>query len=245
MISAKNISKTYDKKVLNNVSLRVSSGKITSLIGPSGCGKSTLLRIIMGLIHADSGEVHINKTKLTERNILQMRRKMGYVIQEGGLFPHLSARQNLTLVTDYLKWDKTKEEKRISELCELTNIAPSILDRKPEYLSGGQAQRISLMRALMLDPEFILMDEPLGSIDPLVRHELQNDLKEIFESLNKTVLLVTHDLSEAAYLGDSIALMQTGKIIQEGTIRELIEHPASDFVKKFVNAQRSLVEGNK
>lgn len=242
MISARNIFKSYDEQVLKGVSLEITSGTTWSLIGPSGCGKSTLLRIIMGLIDQDSGDVFIGDEKLTTSNKLEMRRKMGYVIQNGGLFPHLTAKENLTLVTNYLGWDNAKTEQRIEELVTLTKIDSELLQRKPERISGGQAQRISLMRALMLDPSIILMDEPLGSIDPLVRHELQNDLKSIFKELNKTVLLVTHDLGEAAFLGDSIALMHFGEIIQQGSIKEIVNNPVNDFVKQFVTAQRSPLE---
>ena len=242
MISVEGISKTYDEQVLKDVSLDIPGGKTVSLIGPSGCGKSTLLRIIMGLIDADSGRVLINDQQLTAQNVLSLRRQMGYVIQSGGLFPHLTARENLTLVAGYLGWEGDRETERINELCELTNIAPSDLDRPPDGLSGGQAQRISLMRALMLDPDIILLDEPLGSIDPLVRYELQRDLKGIFKKLRKTVLLVTHDLGEAAFLGDQIALMKSGKIIQKGTINDIVSNPADSFVEQFVNAQRSPLE---
>ena len=242
MISAQNITKTYDQRVLDNVSMAIPAGRTVSLIGPSGCGKSTLLRIIMGLIPADSGTVEIAGEKMHSENVLELRRKMGYVIQTGGLFPHLSARENLTLVTNFLKLDPDAVEQRIENLTSLTNIDPALLERKPEKLSGGQAQRVSLMRALMLDPPILLMDEPLGSIDPLVRHELQNDLRSIFRELKKTVLIVTHDLGEAAFLGDSISLMQSGRIVQEGTIREIIDNPANEFVEQFVNAQRSPLE---
>ncbi|MDZ7755023.1 ATP-binding cassette domain-containing protein [Rhodohalobacter sp.] len=242
MISAQNITKTYDQRVLDNVSMAIPAGQTVSLIGPSGCGKSTLLRIIMGLIPADSGTVEIAGEKMHSDNMLKLRRKMGYVIQTGGLFPHLTARENLTLVTNFLKLDPDAVEQRIEKLTSLTNIDPALLERKPEKLSGGQAQRVSLMRALMLDPPILLMDEPLGSIDPLVRHELQNDLRSIFRELKKTVLIVTHDLGEAAFLGDSISLMQSGRIVQEGTIREIIDNPASEFVEQFVNAQRSPLE---
>lgn len=242
MISVQDISKTYDQPVLKDVSLDVPGGTTVSLIGPSGCGKSTLLRIVMGLIEADSGQVLINGQTLTPQNMLDLRRQMGYVIQSGGLFPHLTARENLTLVTGYLGWDREKETERIEELCELTNMSATNLDRKPDGLSGGQAQRISLMRALMLDPDIILLDEPLGSIDPLVRYELQRDLKSIFKKLQKTVLLVTHDLGEAAYLGDRISLMRAGDIIQQGTIQDIVSNPADAFVQKFVTAQRSPLE---
>ena len=242
MIEVKDITKKYDKTVLERVSLDVPDGKRVSLIGPSGCGKSTLLRIIMGLTQANSGDVFIDGKRMDSQNVRDLRRSIGYVIQNGGLFPHLTARENCTLVTSYLGWDHKRENQRMYELTELTSIDPSILDRKPDYLSGGQAQRISLIRALMLDPPFILLDEPLGSIDPLVRYDLQNDLKQIFESLQKTVLLVTHDLNEAAFLGDTIVLMKAGKIVQKGSIQQIIKNPANAFVEKFVSARRTLPE---
>jgi len=242
MIEVKDITKKYDKTVLERVSLDVPDGKRVSLIGPSGCGKSTLLRIIMGLTQANSGDVFIDGKRMDYQNVRDLRRSIGYVIQNGGLFPHLTARENCTLVTSYLGWDQKRENQRMYELAELTSIDPAILDRKPDYLSGGQAQRISLIRALMLDPPFILLDEPLGSIDPLVRYDLQNDLKQIFESLQKTVLLVTHDLTEAAFLGDTVVLMKAGKIVQKGSIQQIIKNPANAFVEKFVSARRTLPE---
>jgi len=240
MISLQNINKSYNGKgVLHGVSLKIPKAKTVSLIGPSGCGKSTLLRIAMGLIRQDSGTVQIDGSELTPQNMLETRRKMGYVIQKGGLFPHLTARENCTLVAQYLKWDSERIEIRIKELASLVKIEISELDRLPNNLSGGQQQRISLIRALMLDPEIIVLDEPLGSIDPLVRYELQADLKSIFISLKKTVLLVTHDLGEAAYLGDEIVLMKEGSIVQHGSIQEIVKQPANSFVERFVNAQRS------
>jgi len=240
MIAIQNIRKAYAQNmVVNRVSLTVPAGTTLSLIGPSGCGKSTLLRIIMGLIKADEGVVAIDAEVMTASNRLTLRHRMGYVIQSGGLFPHLSAHANLTLLTGYLGWDSRREDERIQTLCALTGIENELLQRRPAKLSGGQAQRISLMRALMLDPPVLLMDEPLGAIDPLVRYELQNDLRSIFRKLGKTVLLVTHDLGEAAFLGDNIALMQSGEVIQEGTARQLMDSPATPFVEQFVTAQRS------
>lgn len=240
MIDLQNIIKTYaGQRVLDDISFNIPKAKTVSLIGPSGCGKSTLLRIAMGLISQDSGTVRIAGIELTQENMLETRRKMGYVIQKGGLFPHLTARANCTLVAHYLAWDKAKIEERITELADLVKIEIEELNRLPNNLSGGQQQRISLIRALMLDPEIIVLDEPLGSIDPLVRYELQADLKSIFTRLKKTVLLVTHDLGEAAYLGDEIVLMKTGRVVQQGSIREIVKQPANDFVARFVNAQRS------
>ncbi len=240
MIAIQDVSKTYGQTlVLNRISLTVPSASTLSLIGPSGCGKSTLLRIVMRLITADRGQVTIDNEPITAANQLALRRRMGYVIQSGGLFPHLSAHDNLTLLSSFLGWDAEREDNRISELCSLTGIDKTLLQRRPGELSGGQAQRISLMRALMLDPPVLLMDEPLGALDPLIRYDLQNDLRSIFRKLGKTVLLVTHDLGEAAFLGDRIALMQDGAVIQNGTARELMHSPATPFVEQFVTAQRS------
>lgn len=243
MITIQGIKKSYSsKEVLKGIDLKIPKGKAFALIGPSGCGKSTLLRIIMGLIDQEEGSVSIDGELLTKENILPLRRKMGYVIQNGGLFPHLTARENAALAAKYLGWKNDKIESRLAELSDLVRIDKKMLDRKPGDISGGQAQRISLIRALMLDPDILLFDEPLGSIDPLVRHELQSDLKDIFRSLNKTVLLVTHDLGEAAFLGDEIVLMKEGEIVKQGGIHEITKNPASEFVERFIKAQRSPLE---
>ncbi|MEP1151211.1 MAG: ATP-binding cassette domain-containing protein [Balneola sp.] len=243
MISIQGVKKSYSsKEVLKGIDLKIPKGKAFALIGPSGCGKSTLLRIIMGLIDQEEGSVSIDGELLTEENILPLRRKMGYVIQNGGLFPHLTAWENAALAAKYLGWTNDKIESRLAELSDLVRIDKKMLDRKPGDISGGQAQRISLIRALMLDPDILLFDEPLGSIDPLVRHELQSDLKDIFRSLNKTVLLVTHDLGEAAFLGNEIVLMKEGEIVQQGGIHQITKNPASEFVERFIKAQRSPLE---
>jgi osmoprotectant transport system ATP-binding protein len=245
-IQLKNISKSYDSvKVLNNISLEIEDGKTTVLIGPSGSGKSTLIRIITGIISADEGEVVINEDSLGKSDLLLLRQKMGYVIQEGGLFPHLKAYDNVSLMARHLGWPKNKIEERIRELCFLTKFPSDGLRKFAGELSGGQRQRVSLMRALMLDPQILLLDEPLGSLDPLIRYELQNDLKEIFRNLKKTVVLVTHDLSEAAYFADKIILMKDGAVIQTGLIRELVKNPADNFVISFIKAQRNIIEQEK
>lgn len=243
MLELKNISKTYgSKKVLRDISLNIATGQTVSLIGPSGCGKSTLLRIMVGLVAPDRGLVNYDGNRLSSDNVNEIRHNIGYVIQEGGLFPHLSAGKNVTLAAEFLNESAREIRSRVHELAGLVNIEESLLSRQPEYLSGGQRQRISLMRALMLDPDFLLLDEPLGSIDPLVRYELQKDLKSIFSELNKTVVLVTHDLGEAAYLGDVIVLMKEGEIAQKGSIDEIMKNPASQFVEDFITAQRSPLE---
>jgi len=236
------VSKTFgDAAAVHHVDLSIERGKTTVLIGPSGCGKSTLLRLIIGLIEPDSGEIKFDGTPLRADKIDIVRREIGYVIQEGGLFPHLTARGNVLLMARHLGRDENEMRARLGELCALTRFPETLLDRYPLELSGGQRQRVSLMRALMLSPELLLLDEPLGALDPLVRAALQKDLKEIFARLNQTVLLVTHDLAEAAYLGDEIVLMNEGRIVQEGSLLDLRERPASDFVSEFVNAQRGLM----
>jgi osmoprotectant transport system ATP-binding protein len=242
-IHLKNVSKFYNsEKVLDNISIEIEDAKTTVLIGPSGSGKSTVIRIITGLIPNEEGEVIINDRKLSRPELLFLRKSIGYVIQEGGLFPHLNAFNNVRLMPKHLKWSKEKTEKRIEDLCRLTNFPADALKKFPSELSGGQRQRVSLMRALVLDPQILLLDEPLGSLDPLIRFELQNDLKKIFRSLKKTVVMVTHDLSEAAFFADKIVLMKDGRIIQTGRIDEFIGSPADNFVVSFINAQRSFIE---
>ena len=242
-ICLENISKIFDSdSVLKNLSLKIEEGETTVLIGPSGCGKSTLIRIITGLIKAEEGKVLIDNSELNESNYLNVRRKIGYVIQDGGLFPHLNAFQNVSIVANYIGWEKERITKRVEELSSLTKFPFGGLKKFPAELSGGQKQRVSLMRALMLDPQFLLLDEPLAALDPLIRYDLQGDLKEIFQSLKKTVLLVTHDLNEAIFFGDTIVLMREGEIIQKGKINDFINSPSDEFVTRFIKAQRSGVK---
>ena len=163
---------------------------------------------------------------------------MGYVIQEGGLFPHLTAAANVTLMARHLEWPPDRLQTRLQALAALTQFPAEALGRYPVQLSGGQRQRVSLMRALMLDPDVLLLDEPLGALDPMIRADLQTDLKRIFQQLHKTVVLVTHDLGEAAFLGDVIVLMRAGEIVQQGPLAELLQTPAEPFVTDFINAQR-------
>jgi len=237
------VSKRYTgAAALHSTDLGVERGKTTVLIGPSGCGKSTLLRLIIGLTAPDSGTISFDGSQITQANSERLRRQIGYVIQEGGLFPHLTARANILLVARHLGKSLEEMRTRLLELCELTRFSDNLLSRYPIELSGGQRQRVSLMRALMLSPELLLLDEPLGALDPLVRASLQKDLKEIFARLRQTALLVTHDLAEAAYFGDEIVLMNEGRIVQQGSIADLRKKPATDFVREFVNAQRTLAE---
>jgi osmoprotectant transport system ATP-binding protein len=240
MLQLVNVSKAFGStQVLSPTDLSVDAGRTTVLIGPSGCGKSTLLRLMIGLIEPDSGSVRFDGTELTPANVMALRRRMGYVLQEGGLFPHLTARQNVTLMARYLG-TRTKEEieHRVVELAELTQYPREALTRYPGQISGGQRQRVSLMRALMLDPDVILLDEPLGALDPLIRFDLQEDLRRIFQTLGKTVVLVTHDMAEAGFFGDAVVLLGEGRIVQQGSLEELLDAPADPFVTRFVNAQR-------
>jgi osmoprotectant transport system ATP-binding protein len=225
---------------LHAADFEVSRGLTTALIGPSGCGKSTLLRLIIALLRPDCGTITFDGTEITEAAAPLLRRRIGYVIQEGGLFPHLTARSNILLMSRHLGRAGAENERRLAELCALSRFPAAALDRYPAELSGGQRQRVSLMRALMLSPELLLLDEPLGALDPLVRSSLQKDLKEIFAQLQQTAVLVTHDMAEAAFLADEIVLMNEGYVVQRGTASDLRERPASEFVTEFINAQRSV-----
>src|SRR6059036_2799880 len=236
------VSKCYaGTAALYSTNLSIERSRTTVLIGPSGCGKSTLLRLIIRLIEPDSGSIEFNGESITSDTIGELRRRIGYVIQEGGLFPHLTARANVLLMARHIGKSEDETQNRLVELCELTRFSVNLLSRYPVELSGGQRQRVGLMRALMLSPELLLLDEPLGALDPLVRASLQKDLKEIFARLQETVVFVTHDLAEAIYFGDEIVLMNEGRVIQKGAVTDLRDNPADPFVSEFINAQRGLV----
>jgi osmoprotectant transport system ATP-binding protein len=241
LVKLTDVSKRYaEATALHSTNLSIERGKTTVLIGPSGCGKSTLLRLIIRLIEPDSGLVEFNGEQVTSDTINDLRRRIGYVIQEGGLFPHLSARANVLLMARHIRRAQEEMQGKLRELCELTRFSVNLLPRYPAELSGGQRQRVSLMRALMLSPELLLLDEPLGALDPLVRASLQKDLKEIFGRLQQTVLFVTHDLAEATYFGNEIVLMNDGHVVQKGSVTDLREKPADPFVTEFINAQRGV-----
>ena len=234
----KGVSKSYGAtRALHRVDLEVPAEKTTVLIGPSGCGKSTLLRTMIGLVQPDEGNALFEGVELTPANVREQRLKMGYVIQEGGLFPHLTARGNASLLAKHLGWETGRIENRIAELAELTQFPTDGLDRYPAQLSGGQRQRVSLMRALMLNPDVLLMDEPLGALDPMIRADLQAELRSIFEELGKSVVMVTHDMHEAGYFGDRVVLMRDGEIAQFSSFEELLANPAADFVTRFFQAR--------
>ena len=236
------VSKRYgDATALHPLDLTFPEGRTTVLIGPSGCGKSTILRLIIGLLEPDSGSITIGGKPVSRDTVSALRRRIGYVIQDGGLFPHLTARRNVLLMSQHLGRDSDAMDARVAELCALTRFPPDALDRYPVELSGGQRQRVGLMRALALSPDLLLLDEPLGALDPLVRASLQEDLKQVFQRLQQTAILVTHDLAEAAFLGDHLVLMNDGRVVQQGTLADLRDNPADPFVTSFINAQRALV----
>jgi osmoprotectant transport system ATP-binding protein len=240
MLAVRDISKSFDgKSVLLPMTHRFRVGQTTAVVGPSGCGKTTLLRLLIGLLMPETGTVTVDTVELTVHNMEVQRRRMGYVIQEGGLFPHLTAGDNVTLMAKYLGERPDSIASRLSELAGLMQISPQMLARFPKALSGGQRQRIALMRALMLDPPILLMDEPLGALDPMIRFDLQNDLKEIFSRVRKTVVLVTHDMNEAAHFAEEIILMREGEVVQTGCLDDLLSAPAQPFVTDFIRAQRA------
>ena len=239
MVKLDNVSKRYgDRVALHPLTLEFARGETTALIGASGCGKSTLLRMIVGLVGTDTGSVSIGGEVLIADNVDRMRHGIGYVIQDGGLFPHLTCAENVGLLARYLGWPRERVDSRVEALREIVNIPQDALARYPQQLSGGQRQRVGLMRALVLDPPLLLLDEPLGALDPVTRYELQDELKSIFASLAKSVVIVTHDMGEAAFFARDIVMLQEGRVVQRGTVSDLVDHPADPYVSRFVRAQR-------
>ncbi|MEM7137945.1 MAG: ABC transporter ATP-binding protein [Myxococcota bacterium] len=240
-IEIDHVTKAFgDSIALRTVDLEIARARTTVLIGPSGCGKSTLLRLIVGLIQPTAGAIRFEGEEVSPVSVAALRQRMGYVIQEGGLFPHLSAKDNILLMAKQLGWSSARQQERLDTLLSLTKLPREALGRYPNELSGGQRQRVSLMRALMLDPDVLLLDEPLGALDPMIRADLQQELRAIFRRLDKTVVLVTHDLHEAGYFADDIVVFREGEIEQRGRFADLLRKPATDFVRAFVSAQRGL-----
>jgi osmoprotectant transport system ATP-binding protein len=239
MIQIEDVSKSFgDTVAIDHVSAAFEAGRTHVLLGSSGCGKSTLLRLILGQILPDRGLVRIDgrvMEPVTRRDLLE---KMGYVVQEGGLYPHLTAYRNVSLAAESRGWGEDRIRTRVGELADLVGFDDAVLQLFPSQLSGGQRQRVSLMRSLMLDPPILLLDEPLGSLDPIVRADLQVQLRDIFVRLGKTVVLVTHDIREAAIFGHTITLMTEGRIVQRGSFADLSRRPASSFVTAFLEAQK-------
>ena len=238
MIAVHHVSKHFGSvRALDDVSLTVPSGTTHVLLGSSGSGKSTLLRVILGLVAADAGDVSVDGVPITPSARRSLVGRVGYVVQEGGLYPHLTAAGNVRLPVEAAGWSRDRIETRLRALATLVGFDETILRRYPAELSGGQRQRDGLMRALALDPPVLLLDEPLGALDPIVRAELQTELRQIFATLGKTVVLVTHDVREAALLGSTITLLRHGRVVQQGTFADLAQRPAEPFVTEFLMAQ--------
>jgi len=221
-------------RAVDGVDLTFASGRTTALLGPSGCGKSTVLRLLLALVTPEEGEISVDGRPLPAHDIEALRRRIGYVIQDGGLFPHLTAAENVTLMARHLRWEPARAAAGLAELAKLTRFPTDALDRYPNELSGGQAQRVAIMRALLLDPEVLLLDEPLSALDPLVRTELRDDLRGIFRAFGKTVIVVTHDVGEAAHLAEVVVLMRAGRVVQQGPMATLSSAPADPFVTAFL-----------
>lgn len=243
MIHCASISKRYeDRFAVRAVSLTLNKGERLALIGPSGCGKSTLMRMVMGLIEPNDGTIEVDSEEMKPSSARKLRFRMGYMVQGGGLFPHLTIGENVSLTARYIGWDKSKIANRLNELGDLVHLSKEQFSRFPNQLSGGQQQRAALIRALFLDPPIILLDEPMGALDPLIRAGLQEELRKIFDELEKTVLLVTHDISEAGFLCEQLAVLREGELLQRGSLEDLVKRPADPFVSEFINAQRSPLE---
>ena len=238
IIEVTNLLKTYNgHTVVDNVSFSINRGEIFVLLGTSGSGKTTVLKMINRLIEPNSGNIKINGNDIENENPESLRRKMGYVIQNVGLFPHYTIEENISVVPNLLKWDKEKIVTRITELLNLVGLNDGdYLNRYPNELSGGQKQRVGIARALASDPPILLMDEPFGALDPITRKQIRKEFKTLESLLHKTIVLVTHDIFEAFELGDKVCLMDKGKAQQIGTPRELIQKPANSFVQEFLDA---------
>ena len=240
MITFENVTKTFNQTdVVKNLSFSVAKGQITCLIGTSGCGKTTTLKMINRLINPTSGRILINDRVQNTIPILELRRSIGYVIQEIGLFPHLTIFKNVWLLEEVKKIPKEKRIERAYEVLDSVGLNPSTYgDRYPKELSGGQRQRVGIARALMSDPDILLMDEPFGALDPITKNKMHQEFWDWNQKLNKTIVLVTHDLSEAFKLGEEIILMNKGEVIQKGKTKDIfINSPANEFVSEFVKSQ--------
>lgn len=240
MLSIKNLSKVYGggKKAVDNISLEIEAGEFIAFIGTSGSGKTTALRMINRMIEATEGQIAINGKDVRKMNPVELRRKIGYVIQQIGLMPHMTIRENIVLVPKLLKWSQEKKEKKAKELIKLVDLPEEFLDRYPSQLSGGQQQRIGVVRALAAEQDIILMDEPFGALDPITRDTLQDLVKELQQKLGKTFIFVTHDMDEAIKLADKICIMSEGRVIQFDTPDNILRRPENDFVRDFIGQNR-------
>jgi len=239
MIELDNVSKSFgDAVAVNGISLNVPAGSLCVLVGTSGCGKSTTLRMINRLIEHTGGEIRIDGHQIRRFNEVTLRRRIGYAIQNTGLFPHWTVARNIGVVPRLLKWDKARTRERVESLMALLGLdVEAFAGKYPHQLSGGQAQRVGVARALAADPDILLMDEPFGALDPITRSSLQAELLRIQSRIRKTIVFVTHDMDEALRLADQIVVMQAGRIIQQGTPSEILAHPSDDFVETLVGGR--------
>ncbi|MFA6087245.1 ABC transporter ATP-binding protein [Mucilaginibacter sp.] len=243
MIKVEHLVKTYGNiKAVNDISFEVEKGETMVLLGTSGCGKTTTLKMLNRLIEPDSGSISIDGKNILEQPSELLRRGIGYVLQNNGLFPHYTVAENIGVVPNLLKWDKAKTQKRVDELLEKLHLTKDYLNAYPTELSGGQQQRIGLARALVANPPVLLMDEPFGALDNVTRSKIHGEFKALDELKRKTIIMVTHDVQEAFELADRIALMDKGKIVQIGTPAELLFNPVNDFVSGFLKDQRLQLE---
>ncbi|MBD8084598.1 ABC transporter ATP-binding protein [Chryseobacterium caseinilyticum] len=243
MIKVESVSKYFGgKPAVDHISFQANDKEILVLLGTSGCGKTTTLKMINRLIEADSGNILINGKNIRDQKAEDLRMGIGFVMQNSGLFPHYTVKENIATVPNLLKWDKKKTESRTHELLAKLNLSPDILSRFPHELSGGQQQRVGIARALIADSPILLMDEPFGALDNITKADIHSEFKSLEELKNKTIILVTHDVQEAFELGHRICLMDKGKIVQTGTPKEMLYHPKNDFVKDFFAANRLLLE---
>jgi osmoprotectant transport system ATP-binding protein len=235
LIRFEQIKKSYanEIKIIDNLNFTINQGEFITLIGKSGCGKTTMLKLINGLIKPDSGKIFIKGKEINDWDIIELRRSIGYVIQQIGLFPHMSIEDNIAYVLNIKKESKEVTQKRAKELIELVGLTGDYLKKYPRELSGGQKQRIGVARALASNPDIILMDEPFGAVDEITRRTLQEEIIRLQENLKKTIVFVTHDIEEAFKLGSRIVLLDSGKIVQEGTREEMLFNPKNQFVKDF------------
>ncbi|QCT75248.1 betaine/proline/choline family ABC transporter ATP-binding protein [Macrococcoides canis] len=240
MLEMNNVSKVYKggKKAVSDLNISIKQGEFIAFIGTSGSGKTTAMRMINRMIEPTSGTITLNGKNIKELNPVQLRRKIGYVIQQIGLLPHMTIRDNITLVPKLLKWSEEEKNKKAEELIQLVDLPVSYLDLYPSQLSGGQQQRIGVVRALAADQDIILMDEPFGALDPLTRDTLQDLVKELQVKFNKTFIMVTHDMDEAIKLADRIVIMSHGEVVQLDTPNNILRHPANDFVRDFIGENR-------
>lgn len=237
IIQFSHVKKRFNNNiVIPDLSFTVNKGEFITILGTSGSGKTTTLKMINGLEKPSAGKIMIDGQKISELDLVKLRRHMGYVVQQIGLFPHMTIGQNIAVVPNMLQWDKKRIDNRVKELLKLVQLNPvEYINRYPQQLSGGQQQRIGVARALATNPPYVLFDEPFGALDALTRMELQHEVKRIHESLaSKTFMFVTHDINEALFLGQRVMIMHDGKIVQFATPKEIVHHPATEFVKRLL-----------